>query len=263
MEIVIYPKVNIFLKILGALKGYHSINSRFVTAYSNLYDVMYISASSKFAIRGNFDCVTQDNLIYKAKVALQDYLSASRRNQEALVLEFIKVEVQKSIPIGAGLGGGSANAGAFLAGVNDFFKLGLDRDELVSIAQNLGSDVAFFATRFKSANVSGRGEIIEQIKEEPMRFKIYTPDINCSTREVYENYAKGIRRHKFHYSKPSSDWFAKSSRELLDLNLDREVMNDLFVSACEVYPKLLGINRELGDKWYFSGSGSSFFTLEA
>ncbi|WP_334082934.1 4-(cytidine 5'-diphospho)-2-C-methyl-D-erythritol kinase [Helicobacter typhlonius] len=256
----IYPKLNIFLKVIGYENGFHQLNSRFVRAYGNLYDEMEIRTHSCFVLLGDFGCAVEDNLIFKAKCALQEYLASLGKGAD--ILETIKVEVQKSIPQGAGLGGGSANAGEFLRVINEMGELNLSDKELMGIAQGIGADVSFFASGEESANVSGKGEKIEAFMESSALYEIHTPKLFCDTTKVYQAYADFIHKCKAKYSTPTKEWFKLTSRELLGQSHSREVMNDLFLSAVSVYPVLQEIAQELGSEWYFSGSGSSFFCLK-
>lgn len=258
----IYPKLNIFLKIVGHKDGFHQLNSRFVLAKGRLYDEMNITRHSCFILQGDFGCEDTDNLIFKAKNALQDFLDSQGKKAAAKAIECVKVEVQKSIPKGAGLGGGSGNAGAFLVGVNTFFELGLNQKQLIAVGERVGADVAFFVSGEESANVSGKGEYIESFNEKPLSYGIYTPPIMCDSAKVYQCYADSIKAHKRVYSAPTKEWFAKTSFELLSCNFSQATLNDLYESACEVYPQLKDIAQELGEGWYFSGSGSSFFKQE-
>lgn len=258
MTICIYPKVNIFLKIVGFERGFHMLNSRFVLAVGALYDEMCLEKGAGFSIKGSFGCAMEDNLIYKAKCALQEYLRKQGRVQEALSLESTHIEVQKNIPQGAGLGGGSANAGAFLRGVNELYDLRLTQDELLSVSCGVGADVSFFSCGFMSANVSGKGERVESRAEKAMRYEIYTPPLSCDTTRVYKAFAHAIEKGKRQYSPVANQWLDMSSRDILNLKRVEE-LNDLFESACECYPTLKDIAEELGEQWYFSGSGSSFF----
>ena len=67
MTFRIYPKVNIFLKIVGFEAGFHMLNSRFVLAQGSLYDEMCITQKDSFCIKGDFGCEIQENLIFKAE----------------------------------------------------------------------------------------------------------------------------------------------------------------------------------------------------
>ncbi len=260
MTFRIYPKVNIFLKIVGFEAGFHMLNSRFVLAQGSLYDEMCITQKDSFCIKGDFGCGIRENLIFKAKCVLGEYLS--QQGRETLGLESLHIEVQKRIPQGAGLGGGSANAGAFLRGANEILSLGLKEVELIGIAKHIGADVSFFASGLKSANVSGKGERIESMQEDVLECEIYTPNLFCDTKSVYKAFADSIRDKSRQYSLPTTRWFCMESKEILESQPDIAELNDLFESACVCYPSLKDIAKDLGQGWYFSGSGSSFFKLK-
>ena len=236
------------------------LNSRFVLAQGSLYDEMCITQKDSFCIKGDFGCEIQENLIFKAKFVLSEYLS--QQGRETLGLESLHIEVQKRIPQGAGLGGGSANAGTFLRGANEFLSLGLREDELVGIAKHIGADVSFFASGLMSANVSGKGDRIESMQESVLECEIYTPSLFCDTKSVYKAFADSIRDKSRQYSLPTTRWFCMESKEILESQPDVAELNDLFESACVCYPYLKEVADELGQGWYFSGSGSSFFKLK-
>lgn len=260
MTFRVYPKVNVFLKVVGFEAGFHMLNSRFILAQGSLYDEMCITQKDSFCIKGDFNCETQDNLIFKAKCALSKYLS--KQGRLALELESLHIEVQKRIPQGAGLGGGSANAGAFLRAVNELLSLGLRENELISIAKHIGADVSFFASGLKSANVSGKGERIESMQEDIMECEIYTPSLFCDTKKVYRAFADSIQNKSRQYSPQATQLFGMQSKEIISANYTKQELNDLFESACVCYKSLKDIAKDLGKGWYFSGSGSSFFRLK-
>lgn len=236
------------------------LNSRFILAQGSLYDEMCITQKDSFCIKGDFGCEIQENLIFKAKCALSEYLS--QQGKMTLALESLHIEVQKRIPQGSGLGGGSANAGAFLRGVNELLSLGLNQNELVGIAQHIGADVSFFASGLRSANVSGKGERLESMQEAAMECEIYTPSLFCDTKKVYRAFVDSIQNKSRQYSPQATQWLNMQSRDILKAHYTQEELNDLFESACVCYPSLKDVAKELGKGWYFSGSGSSFFRLK-
>ena len=260
MTFRVYPKVNIFLKIVGFEAGFHMLNSRFILAQGSLYDEMCITQKDSFCLKGDFGCEMRENLIFKAKCALSEYLN--QQSRETLGLESLHIEVQKRIPQGAGLGGGSANAGAFLRGANEILSLGLREDELIDIAKHIGADVSFFASGLRSANVSGKGEKLESMQEVAIECEIYTPSLFCDTKKVYRAFADSIQNKSRQYSPQATQWLNMQSREILKVHYTQEELNDLFESACVCYPSLKDVAKELGKGWYFSGSGSSFFRLK-
>ena len=186
-----YPKVNVFLKIIGIdARGYHLLDSRFCLARGALKDTICIKAADTLSLKGNFICSMEENTIYKALHSLKQYLESSGRAHEAKKLENLSIEVEKNIPTGAGLGGGSSDAGALLWHLNEEF-FSLSMPELYGVGARVGADVCFFLSRQESANVYGVGEVIEAFEEEGLEFEIYTPPIACDTKKVYEEYDRG------------------------------------------------------------------------
>jgi 4-diphosphocytidyl-2-C-methyl-D-erythritol kinase len=249
-----YAKVNIFLKITGTRGNYHEIISRFMKV-SALYDELFFvtKTDKKFQIIGDFNCTTEQNTIYKAYLVLYEHTKS-----EALVklLESHAVHVNKKIPSFAGLGGGSSDAATFLKMCNEGLNLGLTKDELAIIGAKVGADVPFFVYDYESANVSGIGEIVEKFNEEPLELEIYTPDIEISTPKVYQTYRKL-------YFAPIDITQVNRLKQMTSLEVLKKFSideaNDLFKPALHNYPALKENQKE---GYFFSGSGSSFFTLK-
>jgi len=245
-----FAKVNIFLKIVGTRGAYHELSSRFMIVKSLFDEVDIIpSDSNRFEIDGNFSCKLEQNTIYKAYLELLKI--------EPKVESFFKsnkVIIDKNIPEGAGLGGGSSNCATFLKLVNDKCELNLTKDTLSQIGSKIGADVSFFVYDFEVANVSGIGEIVEQSNEKALDLEIFTPDINCNTALVY----KTFREKFFKLENNINNYLLKNSCEIFE-KFDIEDANDLFLSATHLYPQLLDFKKE---NWLFSGSGSSFFRLK-
>ncbi len=107
-----YAKVNIILKITGTRGNYHEIISRFMRVDS-LYDELSFVAKDEesFKIIGDFDCTTEQNTIYKAYTALREVTASNALEK---LMRTYAVEVKKSIPAFAGLGGGSSDAATYL-----------------------------------------------------------------------------------------------------------------------------------------------------
>ncbi len=248
-----YAKVNIFLKITGKRGDYHEILSRFVLV-KNLCDTLTFvpKEDEDFVILGDFNCATSQNTIYKAFKAL---LEATRSESLKRLMQSHAVKVEKEIPSFAGLGGGSSDAATYLLMCNEVLHLGLSRDELAAIGAKVGADVPFFVYGHESANVSGIGEIVEAFDEPSLNIQTLTPKIEISTPKVYQ----AFREH--FYKELSIDEQIRlahiSSIDALKEMTATEA-NDLFEPALLLYPELENHRKE---GWYFSGSGSSFFTV--
>ncbi len=248
-----FAKVNIFLKINGTRNQYHTLVSRFMRVES-LYDELEFvpNRSGEFLIEGDFGCLTRQNTIYKAYKALVD-----KTKSDALVAFFKDngVGVEKRIPAFAGLGGGSSDAATFLHMCNEKLSLGLGREELVEVGLQVGADVPFFLYNYKSANVTGIGEVVEKFDEEVLDIETFTPKIEISTPAVYKEYRTNffapVSREE------QKRWLALSSKDVLR-QYDALQANDLFAPALKLYPEL---ERYAKEGWFFSGSGSSFFRV--
>ncbi len=253
MSIKSYAKVNLFLKITGYKDGYHTLLSRFARV-DNLYDNLSFVTSkcNKFTIDGFLNLPTQKNLIYKSYKKIEKYLPKR-------CIDFFrehKIVVDKKIPEGAGLGGGSSNSASFLLLLNRVCDLRFDIDKLAKIGSEVGADVPFFIYNYKVANVKGFGEIVEEFNDIDFKIDIYTPDIHSNTAKVYKNFKENFL-DKIDISK-FKDWEYQNSKEILDKTTPIEA-NDLFKSALKLYPELRNYYK---DDWYFSGSGSSFFKFK-
>jgi len=182
---VVYPncKINIGLRILNKrADGYHNIESVFYPV--PLCDILEITQqevvqenhitfkSTGIAIPG----ATEENICIKAyQLINQDY-----------ALPAINVHLHKQIPIGAGLGGGSADAAFFIKALNEFEDLNLSFGEMHHYAKQIGSDCSFFINN-KPALASQKGEVLEPVGLSLKGFYVVIvyPNIHVSTAMAY------------------------------------------------------------------------------
>ena len=249
MQIKAHAKINTFLKITGHKNGYHTLLSRFIKVphlYDNISFVPQIC--EQFTIDGCNGIPIKSNIIYKAYEAM---------NIKTDFFKYHKVVVEKHIPSGAGLGGGSSDAAAFMRLFNKVAKLHIDTPTLAQIGSTIGADVPFFIYDYDAANVSGFGEVVKEFKnEEPFEIELYTPDIHCDTPLVYKTFKKELFDDID--LKSFEGWEKLSSKEVLE-KVDAVEANDLYKASLIAYPEL----KEIAPKdWYFSGSGSTFFRLK-
>ena len=248
-----HAKVNIFLKVTGTRGDYHEIISRFMRVDDLFDELSFLKKDTKeFKIIGNFSCSTEQNTIYKAYKALLAY---TQNESLEKLMQTYAIKVEKNIPAFAGLGGGSSDAATYLKMCNEVLHLNLSIKELAKIGLEVGADLPFFIYGFKSANVSGVGEIVEEFDEELLKFEIYTPDIEISTPKVYKSY----RTNFFNPITEQEVQRLKNTRSLEVLKeFSPEDANDLFSPALKEYPQLKKAQKE---GFHFSGSGSSFFKV--
>jgi 4-diphosphocytidyl-2-C-methyl-D-erythritol kinase len=174
----------------------------------------------------------------------------------------VAIKLTKRIPVGAGLGGGSSDAARTLVSLNRWWNLDWPREDLLSLAASLGSDVAFFLYA-PSAACSGRGEIVRPIDPPtPKWLLLLSPPFGCSTPAVYRRFdqLKLGEEPAVAQEPPWAAWAQLDSQRLLPL-----LINDLEPAAFAVEPELGKhrdrLERELGRIVRMSGSGSSLFTL--
>ena len=175
-------KLNILLKVLGKRPdGYHNILSVMIPV--NLFDDIELRKTDE---HNNIDITCdnekipkgEDNLIYKA---IKLYLKETGFKQGFHIL------LNKRIPICAGLGGGSSDAGSVLILLNRLFNEPLNQSQLLDISSKIGSDVPFFLYR-TPAIVKGRGEVIQPLNRWPSHYYVIVkPPIDIPTGFIYQN----------------------------------------------------------------------------
>lgn len=173
-------KINLGLKVVGKRSdGYHNIETIFQMV--SLYDYIKLSESDTgiTLYSNNKDIpLNEKNLAYKAAHLLRE---------RSGIKKGVKIEINKNIPISAGLGGGSSNAAAALLGLNYIWELKLPREELLPIAKQIGADVPFFLSGVRAFG-TGRGDELQIL---PVASKFYVillnPGLSISTEWVYKN----------------------------------------------------------------------------
>ena len=185
INVVSPAKINLHLEVLGKRKdGYHEL--AMLMQSINLEDYLEFEINNHGVINlssNNTELdLKEDNLIIKTANILRDCYPD--RNLGANIF------LNKNIPIGAGLAGGSSNAAAALIGLNKLWELNLDQSTLRKFALNLGSDVPFFLEG-GSQYCFGRGEVLEKYKFESGLFLIILkdPKVSLSTSEIYKKYS--------------------------------------------------------------------------
>ena len=151
-------KTNLHLRVLGKREdGFHEIDTRMVRL--SLSDTLTLQWTSEDQLK--FTCsdetlpTGEDNLVVMAVRALEAYCGKKFS---------VAIDLQKNIPSGAGLGGGSSDAAAVLRALNEMADLWINTDDLAAIGATVGSDVPFFVYN-RSCDCKGRGEIVEPIME--------------------------------------------------------------------------------------------------
>ena len=242
-----HAKLNLSLDVTGKREnGYHDIKTLMVM--TDLYDEMKFSKSDKVEILGDFDFDMKENFIYKAYLVLRDYVGKD--------LPF-KVEIEKNIPMAAGLAGGTSNgAGTFYA-LNDLYDLKISKKELIKLSSGLGADFTYMMTGGTKL-ASGIGEVLEEVKAiELDNLLIVNPGYGVSTKEVYEIIKIDQKRIDFdEVMKALYDLNIKSLKGLLENKME-DVVFEKHRDLLEIKNKM----KEFNSASLMSGSGATIFGI--
>lgn len=173
-------KINLGLDVLGTREnGYHDVRMVMQTIY--LYDNVTLRKTEEPGIQLTTNLfylpVDEKNIAYKAAKILMD---------EFQIPGGIKIDLDKHIPVAAGMAGGSSNAAAVLVGMNRLFHLGLSEQELMDRGVQLGADVPYCVMR-GTVLAEGIGEILTPLAPLPKCYILVAkPNISVSTKTVYE-----------------------------------------------------------------------------
>jgi 4-diphosphocytidyl-2-C-methyl-D-erythritol kinase len=170
-------KINIGLNIINKRPdGFHNIETIFYPI--NLFDEIRFTKSDLFSFSSNDDILIKEktNLIIKSKEVLENYLGLQLTP---------KIYLDKNIPIGAGLGGGSSNAASSLIALIKLYNIKIESSTLTEIALKLGSDVTFFFNPVPSFAES-RGEVLTPIDLKLDKYLLLVnPGIHISTKWAF------------------------------------------------------------------------------
>ena len=242
-------KINLGLDILRRREdGFHDLETVMIPV-SGLFDVVEVErveGVSTFEQRGLVvDCDAESNLCMKALRLMQRLYGVGEA----------KIALDKRVPFGAGLGGGSSDATAVILALNELYALGLSEERLVEVAAMIGSDTAFFV-RNTPQLCTGRGEVMSPI-ELPLQGKylvVAKPEEGVSTKEAYSGVKPAMPSVRLADAlrKPIGEWRAI-------------VKNDFEKHIFESHPAIAELKRSMYDAGAIyasmSGSGSAVFGI--
>ncbi|KPJ59454.1 MAG: hypothetical protein AMJ46_11080 [Latescibacteria bacterium DG_63] len=247
-----FAKLNLFLQVLGKREdGYHEIRSLMVTV--GLADTLQLRRTpSEIDLHCKSADVPlgPDNLCWKAASSLREYGGCSSG---------VEITLTKSIPVAAGLGGGSSDAACTLVGLNRLWELGLGHEELMEVAAGIGSDVSFFV-KGGAQLAEGRGEKLTPLESLPeLWFVILSPPLKVSSRQAYSAVKIGLTRVEH-----------RNRMEGLGMGLDAanvagSLQNDLESGVMEFCPEVRELKSALLSHGalgsLMSGSGPAVFGI--
>ena len=245
-----YAKINWTLDILFKRDdGYHELRTVYQTV--SLHDLLRISETHdaiEIACNDLRVPCNETNLVFRAATLLRE---------AARITKGARIEIDKRIPVAAGLGGGSSNAATTLLALVKLWRLEIDQRELTRIAAALGSDVPFFLIGGTAMGV-GRGEQVHPIEQVSCEhLLLVNPGFAVSTRDAYEGYA-WLTRPEPASIMPFTLPTANGVREL-----PLAARNDLEWVVLASYPEIAEVKRRLiaagARHAVMSGSGATVF----
>lgn len=248
-------KVNLHLAVKDKRQdGFHNLKSLFLAV--NFGDTLHFQLfegknEAKIEMEGlNPPIPLQNNIVFKALSLFRDRTGFEKS---------VKITIEKRIPLGGGLGGGSSDASATLLALNKLSGSPLDRETLLEMALSLGSDVPFFASETAAAWVTGRGEFIRPVKTPPLFLVLSAPGRPSGTAAAFkllDNYRAMSKET------PTEDAVPQIGDEI---DFDKNTYKNDFLPVFEekekaAYNKIISRLKELGAVYAnLSGAGSTCF----
>lgn len=254
MRLRAMAKINLGLDVIRKREdGYHEV--RMIMQTIRMYDVLDIRKKQNpgISLSTNLPYVPSDerNLVYKAAKLLMD---------EFDIKEGLSMRLSKSIPVAAGMAGGSSDAAAAFVGVNRLFCLGLSQEELMERAVRIGADVPYCIMR-GTALAEGIGEKLTPLSAMPEGYVLIgKPGINVSTKTAYENLKLDAVEKR-----PDIDGMIQDIQNKDLYSMTEKMVNVFEPGLMEKYPVIREIRDFMEErgalKAMMSGSGPTVFGI--
>jgi 4-diphosphocytidyl-2-C-methyl-D-erythritol kinase len=208
-------KLNLFLYITGRRdSGYHELQTLFqFVDFGDELTVTVNRETSSITITPEIPGVaTEDNLIWKAATALQQYTSTTFGAD---------IQLKKVLPMGGGIGGGSSNAATVLVALNHLWQLNLSDDQLAEIGLKLGADVPVFV-RGHAAFAEGVGEQLQPANPDEKWYLVVKPQVSIATVDIFTH----------------SELTRNTPKRALSTLLEQEYVNDCEKIVRMLYPEV-------------------------
>jgi 4-diphosphocytidyl-2-C-methyl-D-erythritol kinase len=247
IELKSYAKINLGLEIAGKrADGYHNLKTIFQTI--DFYDTLQVSENHerRLVFKSNDNDLTRDdrNTVIRAFKLIYENFNVNQG---------FDVFLNKNIPSGSGLGGGSSNAAVVLMFLNHYFGLEIRQAELISLGKSIGADVPFF---FLGGTVlaQGIGEVMTEIPEPETRdILLVIPEIRVSTGLIFSHVGLTSRR------------FNSKIDVFLNSKNTNVLENDLEPITFQKFPEIKRIKEKMqafeSNRVMMSGSGSALFCV--
>ena len=251
IKIKSFCKINLYLRVIKKLNnGYHNMIS--LITFCDLYDVITISKIRNLKDKISFSGKFKKGINKKSNTATK-ILNLLRR-AKLIKDQAFKINIEKNIPHGSGLGGGSSNAANLLNYFDSNMGLKLSKDKMKKLAVKIGFDVPINLERRNTFLTGKKNEILRLNQKFRLNLLIVYPNLICSTKKIYE------KNKKISRLKPQSFFYIKNNKQLI--NFLKKEHNDLEKVAVQIYPKIKKIIYYIKSQkgCYFSrvtGSGSA------
>lgn len=239
-------KLNLFFAILAKRKDqFHEIAS--LMQAIDLCDELEFTLSEQDELISSCSSISNtDNLVFKALNLFREYTQKKF---------FVKIYLEKKIPLGAGLGGGSSNAATALWALNQLTDYPLSQEEMLLLGSQIGSDVNFFLSNGTAYSTS-RGEVIQNLPSLPQEdLYVIKPHFSLATPQVYAK----VNLKEIDPREPP--------HKILDQFYANKpcYFNDLEKAAFQIEPSMVSLKKRLLDVGFrtvtMTGSGSAFFCM--
>ncbi|MFC4558550.1 4-(cytidine 5'-diphospho)-2-C-methyl-D-erythritol kinase [Virgibacillus kekensis] len=226
-------KVNLSLDVLGKRDdGFHEVEM-IMTAVDLADRVeLYPLDGNRIEVSADNQYVPNDerNLAYKAAVAFKNKYRINKG---------VRIEIEKNIPVSAGLGGGSSDAAAVMRGLNRMWSVGASLDELANIGAGIGSDVPF-CIYSNTALGTGHGEKVHRLAPPPPCYIILAkPDIGITTRVIFQNVNTADLTH------PKTEQVIQAMEEKNFEKLCSNIGNALESVTFSLYPEVQRLKEKM------------------
>lgn len=240
-----YAKLNLALDVIGKRED-HYHNLEMIMVSLELHDVLTFEPYERIFLDSNIDI--HDNSVLRTAQLIKERFQIKKG---------VKITLEKHIPIGAGLGGGSSDIAATIRGLDLLWELNMSKQEKEDIALSLGSDT-LFCLYGEPAYVTGRGEHLEFLK--PIHIPIiylYPSLIEVSTKTVFANHE--IKKADIPFDALVNDY----QNQVFDRFIENSY-NSLTPTTLKVYPVLksqVKILKKIDPFVKMTGSGSTFYSI--
>ncbi|MCP3682551.1 MAG: 4-(cytidine 5'-diphospho)-2-C-methyl-D-erythritol kinase [bacterium] len=239
-------KINLTFNILGKREdGYHNIES--IKQQLNVFDDIFIREANKMSVNCK-EIPAEKNIALKAAMLIKEKYNIDQN---------VEIDIEKRIPVGAGLGGGSADAAAVLTGLNTMWNLNIEKDEMIKIASEIGCDCCFCVAG-GTGLATERGDKIRKLNAPRVKIVVAVPKISIPTKNAYESFKQSSEKR-------TTDEMIKALEEENVKAIAANLHNDFEEMMIKQHPEIQKIKDIMMQNGalnaVMSGSGSAVFCI--